>query len=93
MVIDARQFFAPHQESLPGWPAALPDFSSTAIRDVFVPVAGAIEADVYNTRWLGETERASRLMALKERVMALEHEVARWTDLIGVELNLMGKDS
>jgi hypothetical protein len=81
------------QPVFPGFPTTVPDFSASAIRDVFVPVAGAIEADVYNTRSLQERERACRLIALKERVQALEHEVARWNDLIGYELNLMGKDS
>jgi hypothetical protein len=86
--------FQPVQEPLPHLPEPfIPDFSARAIRDVFVPVAGAIEADVYNTRSLQERERACRLIALKERVQALEHEVARWNDLIGYELNLMGKDS
>lgn len=81
------------QPVFPGFPHALPDFSQTAIRDVFVTVGCAFDADIANSRILAERERASRLLALKERVDALEHEVARWNDLIGMELNMMGKDS
>lgn len=81
------------QQAFPGFPCQVPDFSQAAVRDVFVPLAGAIEADVFNARQLSEPARHARLMALLERWKAVEHEVQRQTDLIGVELNLMGKDS
>lgn len=81
------------QPAFPGFPTTLPDFSATAIRDVFIHVAGSMEADIVNARQLPDRERFNRLLALKERVAALEHEVSRWQDLIGMELNLMGKDS